>query len=81
QREGKGIATDEQVEDQKKLVKALSIIRPNLDALIPYTINGEVYYLTTKQLQAHMDIEEQIKKDGEEARLFLISKPEVIKVV
>ncbi|GKA06897.1 hypothetical protein Tco_0686121 [Tanacetum coccineum] len=76
-----GIATDEQVEDQKKLVKALSIIRPDPDALIPYTINGEVYYLTTKQLQAHMDMEEQIKKDEEEARLFSISKPEVIKVV
>ncbi|GKF30054.1 hypothetical protein Tco_0096396, partial [Tanacetum coccineum] len=51
QREGKGIATDEHVEDQRKLVKASSIIRPNPDALIPYTINGEVYYLTAEQLQ------------------------------
>ncbi|GJW28115.1 hypothetical protein Tco_0044990 [Tanacetum coccineum] len=41
QREGKGIATDEQVKDQRKLVKASSIIRPDPDALIPYTINGE----------------------------------------
>ncbi|GJZ44040.1 hypothetical protein Tco_0591295 [Tanacetum coccineum] len=81
QREGKGIATDEQVEDQRKLVKASSIIRPDPDALIPYTINGEVYYLTAEQLQAHMDKEEQIKKAEEEARLFAISKPEVIKVV
>ncbi|GKG51218.1 hypothetical protein Tco_0541602, partial [Tanacetum coccineum] len=58
-----------------------SIIRPDPNALILYTINGEVYYLTAKQLQAHMDKEEQIKKAEEEARLFSISKPEVIKVV
>ncbi|GKB28781.1 hypothetical protein Tco_0868182 [Tanacetum coccineum] len=38
---GKCIATDEQVKDQRKLVKASSIIRPDPDALIPYTINGE----------------------------------------
>ncbi|GJW88461.1 hypothetical protein Tco_0163801 [Tanacetum coccineum] len=81
QREGKGIAIDEQVEDQRKLVKASSIIRLDPDALIPYTINEKVYYLTAEQLQAHMDKEEEIKKAGEEARLFAISKPEVIKVV
>ncbi|GJV73266.1 hypothetical protein Tco_1493261 [Tanacetum coccineum] len=79
-KEGKGIATDEQIEDQRKLVKASSIIRPDANALIPYTINGEVYYLNAEQLQAHMDKEEQIKKAEEEARLFAISKPEVIKV-
>nr|GEV69177.1 hypothetical protein [Tanacetum cinerariifolium] len=78
---GKGITTDEQVEDQRKLVKALSIIHPDLDALIPYTINREVYYLIAAQLQLHMDKEEIIKKVKEEARLFAISKPEVIKVV
>ncbi|GKB79012.1 hypothetical protein Tco_0945907, partial [Tanacetum coccineum] len=81
QREGKGIATYEQVEDQRKLVKASSIIRPNPDALIPYTINGEVYYLTAEQLQVHVDKEEKIKKAEEEAKLFAKSKPEVIKVV
>ncbi|GKB01251.1 hypothetical protein Tco_0829295, partial [Tanacetum coccineum] len=81
QREGKGIATDDQVEDQRKPVKALSIICPGPDALIPYTINGEVYYLTTEQLQAHMDKEERIKKAEEDAKLYAISKPEVIKVV
>ncbi|GJT81902.1 hypothetical protein Tco_1056244 [Tanacetum coccineum] len=81
QREGKGIAIDEQVEDQRKLVKASSIIRPDPDALIPYTINEEVYYLTAEQLQAYIDKEEEIKKAGEEARLFAISKHEVIKVV
>ncbi|GKB22833.1 hypothetical protein Tco_0862234, partial [Tanacetum coccineum] len=80
-KEGKGIATDKQVKDKRKLVKASSIIRPDPDALIPYTINGEVYYLTVEQLQAHMDKEEQIKKAEEEAGLFAISNPEVIKVV
>ncbi|GJY98454.1 hypothetical protein Tco_0515364 [Tanacetum coccineum] len=78
---GKGIDTDEQVEDQRKLVKASSIIRHDPDALIPYTINGEVYYLTAEQLQAHMDKEDQIKKAEEEARLFAMSKPKLIKVV
>ncbi|GJY32467.1 hypothetical protein Tco_0416936 [Tanacetum coccineum] len=47
QREGKCIATDEQVNDQRKL--------------------------------AHMDKKEKIKKVKEEARLFAISRPEVIK--
>ncbi|GJX73607.1 hypothetical protein Tco_0312202 [Tanacetum coccineum] len=78
---GKCIATDEQVKDQRKLIKAPSIICPDLNAYIPYIINGEVYYLTTKKLHAHMNKEEQIKKAKEEARLFAISKPEVIKVV
>nr|GFA65451.1 hypothetical protein [Tanacetum cinerariifolium] len=31
QREGKGIATDDQAEDQRKMVKALSVVRPNPD--------------------------------------------------
>ncbi|GKD37700.1 hypothetical protein Tco_1257907, partial [Tanacetum coccineum] len=78
---GKGISTDEQVEDQRKLVKASSIIHPDPDAFIPYTIDGEVYYLTTEQLHAHMDKEEKIKKTEEESKLFTISKPEMIKVV
>nr|GEY06650.1 hypothetical protein [Tanacetum cinerariifolium] len=34
QREGKGIATDEQLKSQPKLVKASSVVRPNADALI-----------------------------------------------
>nr|GEU34576.1 hypothetical protein [Tanacetum cinerariifolium] len=79
--EGKGIATDEQVEDQIKLVKASSIIHPDPNALNPYTINREAYYLTAKQLQAHMDKEEKINKAKKEYRLFAISKPEVIKLV
>nr|GEU86167.1 retrovirus-related Pol polyprotein from transposon TNT 1-94 [Tanacetum cinerariifolium] len=46
-----GIAIFEQVEDQRKLVKDSSIIRPDPDAFIPYTINREVYYLIAEQLQ------------------------------
>nr|GEU92849.1 hypothetical protein [Tanacetum cinerariifolium] len=41
----------------------------------------EVYYLTAEQLRAYMDKEEKIKKAEEEAKLFAISKPAVIKVV
>ncbi|GJS58954.1 hypothetical protein Tco_0653738 [Tanacetum coccineum] len=78
---GKCIATDEQVEDQRKLVKASSIIRPDPDALNPYTINRELCYLTTKQLEVHIDKEERIKKAKEEAMLFKISKNDMIKVV
>ncbi|GJZ65450.1 hypothetical protein Tco_0622146 [Tanacetum coccineum] len=63
------------------MVPASTIVHPDPDALIPYTINGEVYHLTTKQLQEQMDKEELIKKAEEEARLLAISKPEVIKVV
>ncbi|GKG51010.1 hypothetical protein Tco_0539134, partial [Tanacetum coccineum] len=65
----------------KRLVHASTIVSPDPDALIPYTINGEVYRLTTKQLLEQMDKEELIKKSEEEARLLAISKPKVIKVV
>nr|GEU34268.1 putative ribonuclease H-like domain-containing protein [Tanacetum cinerariifolium] len=41
----------------------------------------KVYHLMAKQLEAHIDKEEQIKKFEEEARLLAISKPEMIKVV
>ncbi|GJV09617.1 hypothetical protein Tco_1351158 [Tanacetum coccineum] len=67
------------VEDQRKLVKASSIIHPDPDALIPYIINGEVYYFTIEQLHEHMDKEEKIKQAEEESKLFTISNPEVIK--
>nr|GEU74021.1 hypothetical protein [Tanacetum cinerariifolium] len=83
QREGKGIATDEQAEDQKKLVKASSIVCPDLDALIlvPYIINEKLPYLIAEKIKAHMDKEEKIKKAKEEARLLAINKPKVIKVI
>ncbi|GJY35384.1 hypothetical protein Tco_0420762 [Tanacetum coccineum] len=81
--EGKGIANNEQVEDQRKLDKASSIVLPDPDALVlvPCIINKKLHYLTAEQIEAHMDKEEKIKKAKEEARLLAISKPEVIKVV
>ncbi|GJU75135.1 retrovirus-related pol polyprotein from transposon TNT 1-94, partial [Tanacetum coccineum] len=83
QREGKGIATDEHTEDQRKLVKASFIVRPDPDApvLVLYTINRKFHYLIAEQIKAHMDKEEKIKKAKEEARLLAINKTEVIKVV
>nr|GEZ25839.1 copia protein [Tanacetum cinerariifolium] len=60
-KKGKGIETDDQAEDQRKLVKALSIVHPDPDE--PW------------------DKEEEIKKVKAEARLNVISKTKVIKVV
>ncbi|GJV18855.1 hypothetical protein Tco_1367875 [Tanacetum coccineum] len=83
QREGKGIATDEQVEDQKKLVKALSIIRPDPDALIPYTINGELEVIKVvreeaKKLGIHRK-EAFITKAGEKFKKAQDAKHEILK--
>ncbi|GJZ85451.1 hypothetical protein Tco_0650790 [Tanacetum coccineum] len=77
QREGKGIATEEQAEDQRKRVKASSIVRPDpvVLVLILYTINAKLFHLTAEQIHAHLDKEEQIKKGEEEARLLAINKP------
>ncbi|GJT36371.1 hypothetical protein Tco_0926790 [Tanacetum coccineum] len=82
QREGKGIATDDQPE-QTKLVKTSSIMCPNHDApiLVPYTINRKLFYLTEEQIQAHLDKEDQIKKAKEEAKRLAMTKTEVIKIV
>ncbi|GJZ93333.1 hypothetical protein Tco_0665398 [Tanacetum coccineum] len=44
-------------------------------------INGKMYYLTDKEIQAYMEKEEKLKKADGEERLLAISKPEVIKVV
>ncbi|GKB25139.1 hypothetical protein Tco_0864540 [Tanacetum coccineum] len=57
QREGKGIATDEQAEYQRKLVKASSIVRLDSDTLIlvPYTINGKLFHLTAEQIDAYFE--------------------------
>ncbi|GJS53103.1 hypothetical protein Tco_0626465 [Tanacetum coccineum] len=57
QREGKAIVTDDQPEDQRKLVP------------------------TSKEIQAHLNKEEKIKKAVEEGKLFEITKTEVIMVV
>ncbi|GKG32317.1 hypothetical protein Tco_0427267, partial [Tanacetum coccineum] len=69
---GKDIATEEQLEPySKKLVLASKEVRLDLDApiLVPYEINGKNFQLTEKQIQAHMDNEEQIKKAAEEAKI------------
>ncbi|GJS33725.1 hypothetical protein Tco_0532107 [Tanacetum coccineum] len=57
QREGKAIVTDDQPEDQRKLVHA------------------------SKEIQAHLDKEEKVKKAAEEAKLFEMTNTEVVKVV
>nr|GEW35495.1 hypothetical protein [Tanacetum cinerariifolium] len=82
-KEGKCIATDEQLESLPKLVKASSVVRPNSDApiLVPYTINGKLFYLTEEQILAHMDKEDQIKKAEKEAKRLAMTKNEVIKIV
>nr|GEW80365.1 retrovirus-related Pol polyprotein from transposon TNT 1-94 [Tanacetum cinerariifolium] len=83
QREGNVITTDDQAEDQRKLVKASSIVRPDLDepVTVKFMINGKIVYVTEQEIQAYRHKEEEIKKAEEEARLNAISKPEVIKVV
>ncbi|GKA53887.1 hypothetical protein Tco_0747202 [Tanacetum coccineum] len=58
-------------------------VRPTPDApiLVPYEINGKNFQLTKEQIQAHMDKEERIKKKAEEAKLLVMTKSELIKVV
>ncbi|GJR40367.1 hypothetical protein Tco_1216051 [Tanacetum coccineum] len=79
----KAIVTGDQPEDQRKLVAVLKEARPNPDALIlmPYKINGTIFQLTNEQIQAHLDKEKKIKKAAEEAKMFEMTKTEVIKVV
>ncbi|GJS01911.1 hypothetical protein Tco_0318419 [Tanacetum coccineum] len=58
-------------------------VRPDPDApiFVPYEINGKNFHHTEEKIQAHMDKEEQIKKAAKEAKMFEITKTEVIKVV
>ncbi|GKA03191.1 hypothetical protein Tco_0675972 [Tanacetum coccineum] len=80
---GKGIETESDDDPSKKLVKASSIVRLGLDepVRVEFMINGKIVYLTEQEIQDYWDKEEQIKKVEEEARLFAMTKPEVIKVV
>ncbi|GJR00647.1 hypothetical protein Tco_0523631 [Tanacetum coccineum] len=82
-REGKCITTDDQSKDQRKLVKALSIVRldPDEPVKVEFIINGKIVHLIKQEIQDYWDKEEQIKKAKEEARLLAISKPKVIKVI
>ncbi|GJT57230.1 reverse transcriptase domain-containing protein [Tanacetum coccineum] len=83
QREGKGIATEEQLESTKKLVPASKFDRedPDEPMRVPYMINGKMYYLTNDEINAHLEKEHKIKKAVEEAKMFEMTKTEVIKVV
>ncbi|GJY54790.1 hypothetical protein Tco_0446454 [Tanacetum coccineum] len=60
EREGKGIDTYENLESPPKLVKASSVVRsnPNAPILVPYTINGKLFYLTEEQILAHINKED-----------------------
>nr|GEX03708.1 hypothetical protein [Tanacetum cinerariifolium] len=82
QREGKGIATDDQAKD-KKMVKASSIVCPDPDEPVgvEFMINEKIVYLTKQEIQEYWDKEEEIKKAEEKSKLNAISKTEVIKVV
>ncbi|GKC81675.1 reverse transcriptase domain-containing protein, partial [Tanacetum coccineum] len=60
----KGIATESDEDPSKKLVHASTIIYPDPDeeVKVPYTINGKLYYLTDREMQAYLDKEEKMKK-------------------
>ncbi|GJY80064.1 hypothetical protein Tco_0492815 [Tanacetum coccineum] len=82
--EGKGIATDEQLESTtKKLVLASKVVRedPDEPIKVPYMINGKMHYLTNDEINDHLEKEDKIKKVAEKAKRFEMTKTEVIKIV
>ncbi|GJT65339.1 hypothetical protein Tco_1016819 [Tanacetum coccineum] len=83
QREGNGIATDEQLESTKKLVLSSKVIRgdPDEPIRVPYMINGKMHYLTNDEINAHLEKEDKIKKAAKEAKRLKMTKTEVIKIV
>ncbi|GJV03493.1 hypothetical protein Tco_1337062 [Tanacetum coccineum] len=80
---GKGIETESDEDPSKKLVPASTIIRPGPDEPVrfKFMINGKIVYLIEQEIQDYWDKEEKMKKAAEEAKLFAMSRPEVIKVV
>ncbi|GKC16314.1 hypothetical protein Tco_1013096 [Tanacetum coccineum] len=80
---GKGVAIEEIEEPIMKLMLASKEVSqdPNEPIRVPYEIHGKVYQLINDEIQAHMDKEEKIKKAAKEAKLLVMSKPELIKVV
>ncbi|GKC23672.1 hypothetical protein Tco_1025822 [Tanacetum coccineum] len=62
-------------------VLKIPTLDPDEPIRVPYRINGKMHYLTNDEINAHMEKEEQIKKAAEEAKMFAITKTEVIKVV
>ncbi|GKF32562.1 hypothetical protein Tco_0102360 [Tanacetum coccineum] len=78
---GKGVAIEETEEPIMKLMLASKEVSqdPDEPIRVPYEIHGKVYQLINDEIQAHMDKEEKIKKAAEEAKLLVMSKPELIK--
>nr|GEY49417.1 hypothetical protein [Tanacetum cinerariifolium] len=78
----KDIAIDD-IELPKKLVKALTVVRPDHDepVRVLYGIHGKFYHLTNDEIQEHLDKEEKIRKAVKEATLLEMCKPELIKIV
>ncbi|GKC98023.1 hypothetical protein Tco_1168298 [Tanacetum coccineum] len=67
-KEGKGIATEEQLEPSlKKLVLVSREVcqDPDEPIRVLYDIRGKIYQLTNDEIQAHLDKEEDIKKKAE----------------
>ncbi|GKB11434.1 hypothetical protein Tco_0845357 [Tanacetum coccineum] len=64
-----------------QLVKASSKVYPNPDApvYVPFEINGKLYHLTNKEIQAHYKLEERNQNAVEEAKLLEMNKSELIK--
>ncbi|GJX01436.1 hypothetical protein Tco_0185349 [Tanacetum coccineum] len=79
---GKRIA-DESKDSPKKLVKASTVVSPDPNELVrvPFEINGKLYHLTKKEIQAYYELEERNQKAVEEAKLLEMTKPKLIKVV
>nr|GEZ57291.1 hypothetical protein [Tanacetum cinerariifolium] len=77
QREGKVIKTDNMAKDQRKLVKASSIVRPDPDKPIrvEFVINGKTVYLTKQEIQAWSDID----KVGMEALVSYLVAASMVK--
>nr|GEV85345.1 hypothetical protein [Tanacetum cinerariifolium] len=76
QREGRGIATEEQLKSAKKLVLASDVVRekPNEPIRIPYMINGKIQNLTDDELNAYLEKEVRIKKAAKEAKTLEMTK-------
>ncbi|GKE07223.1 hypothetical protein Tco_1399241, partial [Tanacetum coccineum] len=83
QLEGKAIVTDVQPEVQTKLVHTSNVVRedPDEPIKVPYMIIGKMHYLTNDEINAYLEKEDKIKNAAEEAKMFKMTKTEVIKVV
>nr|GEV83749.1 hypothetical protein [Tanacetum cinerariifolium] len=67
---GKRIADDYE-DSPRKLVKASTVVSPdpNEPVRVPFEINGKLYHLTNKEIQAYYELEERNQKVPEEAKL------------